>query len=363
MGENYKLPKLNLLVIGKTGVGKSTMLNGLFGKNLALTGAGEPITQKIEKFAPEGWPIAIYDTPGMELGGKHSAENLLNDVTRLIRDKMESGDIEQAIHCILYCINTKSSRIEPMELDFLQKLTESTSQCNTPVILVLTQASAKQKTMEMLDAVRQARLPICKIVPLLAEDDTLDEGYIIKAHGLDSLVETMSDVLPEAVKDTFVAIQIVDLDAKHVRAKKAVTVTAAAAAVTGAAPIPFSDAALLVPAQVTMLVRITAIYHIPIQKAALTTVATAAVGTVGTTILGKTIVSNALKFIPGVGTVAGGAISATTAAALTTALGNTYIGIMTKIAKGEMKTTDLSSKEGQEMFRREFKAQMKAGKN
>ena len=82
----------------------------------------------------------------------------------------------------------------------------------------------------------------------------------------------------------------------------------------------------------------------------------------GTTILGKTIVSNALKFIPGVGTVAGGAISATTAAALTTALGNTYIGIMTKIARGEMKTTDLSSKEGQEMFKQEFKAQMKAGK-
>ena len=64
----------------------------------------------------------------------------------------------------------------------------------------------------------------------------------------------------------------------------------------------------------------------------------------------------------GVGTVAGGAISATTAAALTTALGNTYIGLMTKIAKGEMKTTDLSTKEGQEAFKREFKAQMKAGK-
>ena len=35
---------------------------------------------------------------------------------------------------------------------------------------------------------------------------------------------------------------------------------------------------------------------------------------------------------------------------------------MTKIARGEMKTTDLSSKEGQEMFKQEFKAQMKAGK-
>lgn len=363
MGQNEKLPKLNIMVVGKTGVGKSTLLNSLFGENLAITGNGKPITQKIRKFEPEGFPISIYDTPGMELDGEHSAESLLNEVTKLIQDKMKSNDIEQAIHCILYCINTTSSRFEESESDFLQKLTVSTSQCNTPVILVLTQSFSKKKAEEMLNEIRKMTLPVRRVVPVLAQDYEISEDFpTIKAFGLDKLVEAMSDVLPEAVRDTFVAMQIVNLDAKHASAQKTVTAAALAAAATGAAPIPFSDAALLVPAQVAMLVRITAIYRIPIQKAALTTIATAAVGTVGTTILGKTIVSNALKFIPGVGTVAGGAISATTAAALTTALGNTYIGLMTKIARGEMKTTDLSTKEGQEAFKREFKAQMKAGK-
>ncbi len=363
MGQNEKLPKLNIMVVGKTGVGKSTLLNSLFGENLAITGNGKPITQKIRKFEPEGFPISIYDTPGMELDGEHSAESLLNEVTKLIQDKMKSNDIEQAIHCILYCINTTSSRFEESESDFLQKLTVNTSQCNTPVILVLTQSFSKKKAEEMLNEIRKMTLPVRRVVPVLAQDYEISEDFpTIKAFGLDKLVEAMSDVLPEAVRDTFVAMQIVNLDAKHASAQKTVTAAALAAAATGAAPIPFSDAALLVPAQVAMLVRITAIYRIPIQKAALTTIATAAVGTVGTTILGKTIVSNALKFIPGVGTVAGGAISATTAAALTTALGNTYIGLMTKIARGEMKTTDLSTKEGQEAFKREFKAQMKAGK-
>lgn len=364
MAENNKLPKLNIMIVGKTGVGKSTLLNSLFGENLALTGSGEPITEKIHKFETEDFPISIYDTPGMELDGKYSAENLLHEITGQIQKMMQCNDIEQAIHCVLYCINAASSRIEKAEMDFLQKLTESTSQCNTPVILVLTQAFSEKKTGEMTAMIRNIRLPIRGIVPVLAKDYIISEDFpTIKSYGLDKLVDVMSDVLPEAVRDTFVAIQIVNLDAKHASAKKTVAAAALAAAATGAAPIPFSDAALLVPAQVAMLMRITAIYRIPIQKAALTTIATAAVGTVGTTILGKTIVSNALKFIPGVGTVVGGAISATTAAALTTALGNTYIGLMTKIAKGEMKTTDLSTKEGQEAFKREFKAQMRARKN
>jgi len=40
------------------------------------------------------------------------------------------------------------------------------------------------------------------------------------------------------------------------------------------------------------------------------------------------IVSNLLKLIPSVGTVAGGMISGTTAGLLTTALGESYIKIM-----------------------------------
>ena len=49
----------------------------------------------------------------------------------------------------------------------------------------------------------------------------------------------------------------------------------------------------------------------------------------------KKIVSNIFKMIPGVGTIAGGAISAATAATLTTALGETYIVILGQIAKGK----------------------------
>lgn len=41
--------------------------------------------------------------------------------------------------------------------------------------------------------------------------------------------------------------------------------------------------------------------------------------------VGKTIVSNLLKFIPVAGTLVGGAVSASTAVALTEALGHAYV--------------------------------------
>ena len=360
--DNEKLSRMNILVLGKTGVGKSTLINSLFGEELTNTGYGKPITQNICKIEKENYPISLYDTPGIELKGEHSAENLLNDVSCLIQNGLRSNDIEHSIHCILYCINTTSNRIEETEKIFLQKLTESTQQCNTPIILVLTQAFAPKKAETMRNEVQKARLPVCEIISLLAQDYPIDDGHIVKAHGLNNLVEVISNVLPEAIRNTFIAIQIVNLDAKRASAKKIVTTTAIAAAVTGATPIPFSDAMILVPAQMSMLIHITNIYHIPIKKAELTILATLAINTLGTTIIGKTIVSNILKFIPGVGTVVGGTISATTAATLTTALGNTYIDLMTRIAKGEMKTTDISTKESLAMFKQQFKAQMNVKK-
>ena len=39
---------LNIVIIGKTGVGKSTLINTIFGQKLAETGIGKPVTQAIK---------------------------------------------------------------------------------------------------------------------------------------------------------------------------------------------------------------------------------------------------------------------------------------------------------------------------
>ena len=363
--ENYSsLTTLNVVVIGKTGVGKSTLINSVFGENVAEVGLGRPVTQSIRKLEKEGTPLAIYDTPGLELQGDHSAENLLEQVTNLINEGIQSEDVNQAIHCIWYCINTASSRVEPTEMNFLRKLGENTKRCNVPVILVLTQAFSKKKTEEIVTALRKENLPVRQVVPVLAQDYEISEDYPkIKAFGIDKLVELMSELLPDTVRDTFIALQIASIDLKRKRARAAVTAAAGAAALTGASPIPFSDAAILVPTQVSMLAGITAIFGLPIEKAALTSIVSATIGTAGATVLGKTVVSNLIKMIPGAGTIIGAAISGTTAAALTGALGEAYIAILTRVASGDISFADLTSKEGMEELRREFEKQLRMSRS
>ena len=86
------------------------------------------------------------------------------------------------------------------------------------------------------------------------------------------------------------------------------------------------------------------------------------IGAGGATVLGKTVVSNLLKLIPGAGTVVGGAISAGTAGVLTAALGEAYIGIMELVYKGEMSIDDLGTKKGKETMSTLFKEQLRKKK-
>ena len=68
------LNTLNIIVAGKTGVGKSTLINSVFQGDLAETGMGKPVTDHMRKITKKGVPLAIYDTRGFELGKEVQAE-------------------------------------------------------------------------------------------------------------------------------------------------------------------------------------------------------------------------------------------------------------------------------------------------
>ena len=356
------LNTLNIIVVGKSGVGKSTLINSLFRGNFAETGLGRPVTSKIRKQVKKDYPLAIYDTPGFELSAGQQSK-VKDEVIEIIRRGFASKDVNNAIHCIWYCINVGSNRtFDESEVQWLREFTAENKMTQVPVIVVLTQAVPKKKAADMKLLVEKENLDIVKVVPLLAQDMEFDDEYIARVYGLDRLIDVMTEVLPVELQNTLQNVQKASLEAKK-RASQGVIATAVAASFgEGFAPIPFSDAALLIPTQVGMIAGITVIFGMDVSKSFLTSFVSATIGSAGATVLGKTIVSNLLKLIPGVGTVTGGFISGTTAGILTTALGTAYLLIMEMVYKGEISKEDLYSEEGKATMVKLFKAELKKGK-
>lgn len=89
------------------------------------------------------------------------------------------------------------------------------------------------------------------------------------------------------------------------------------AAIIGCSPIPFSDAFLLVPVQLTMMARLHKLFG-QSWSASLGKSLSKELVLVG---LGRSAVGNILKLVPVVGTVTGAAVNATVAMSITEALG------------------------------------------
>ena len=352
------LNSLNIIVAGKTGVGKSTLINAVFRDKLAETGMGKTVTDHMRKIRKKGIPLAIYDTRGFELG-KEVQQQVKQEVMETISNGLATKDINKAIHCIWYCINTASNRVEPEEIEWLKELSKENQITQVPIIVVLTQSFSKKNADAMRKMILNENLDVVQVVPVLAEDYEIDEEYVAKSYGLDVLIHVMGEALPDELMDTLQNVQIASLAEKKKRAQAAIATATLAAAGEGAAPIPFSDCALLIPTQLGMIASITVIFGFDINKSILTAFLSSTLGSGGATLLGKTVVSNLVKFIPGIGTAAGGAISAATAGILTAALGEAYIRIMTMVFNGEMEIDDLDTKRGKDQMAALFKHELK----
>src|ERR687894_132271 len=66
--QDAALGRFTLAISGKTGVGKSTLINPIFGEEVARTGIGEPVTRGSHLYLDKIGHLGIVDTQGLEVG-------------------------------------------------------------------------------------------------------------------------------------------------------------------------------------------------------------------------------------------------------------------------------------------------------
>ena len=116
-------------------------------------------------------------------------------------------------------------------------------------------------------------------------------------------------------------------------------------------PMPVADSLMLIPIQVKMISSIATAYAVDMDKSRIRGFVSAAIGAAGATAVGKTIFATSVKLLPGTGSVMGGFINAGTAGLVTTALGEVFVQIMTKVYRGEMSESVFTTGEGKRQIR------------
>ena len=183
--------KNRILLIGKSGVGKSTLINAIFDYDLAETGIGRPITmyekpKKYEYFSREG--LELFDTRGIELDPNYGIEKTSKVVEVFIKDQLIK---KEPINSIWYCIT--GNKIENIELNLIKKLKALYKDDSLPVIIVYTQCIDDETFDEIKNYIETQLSNKVNVKKILAKAKNVN-GINCKRYGLEELLNETKEI-------------------------------------------------------------------------------------------------------------------------------------------------------------------------
>lgn len=305
---------VNILVAGQTGVGKSTLVNSVFGDKFARVAAGRPVTQIAEWHTSDTMPLRILDTRGLEAKDYQATLDAMKAEIETSRSQQDERD---QLHIGWVCIAAPSSRVQDCEIDIIKLL----NMYRIPVIVVLTKDDDDTEFASLVAGIltsQNARFDAIVRVRSVSKPGR-------PPFGLNELVIATFTVLPEAHRAAFAAAQKINRDLNRTTAEDYVTFAASAAAAAAVVPIPFVDMAALLPTQAAMLIGISKAFGLTLERGQVMQLITTALGCMAVVMAGGWVLGSVLKFIPGPGSVMGAVVNASVAGGMTRTLGRAYI--------------------------------------
>ena len=325
--------RFNLAIVGASGVGKSSLVNAIFGRDWAKVGRGLPVTRGVQFYSDDS--LGIWDVEGFEIGSPVPPDQQLRNHLDAIA--AHSGDHQ--ISVVWYCVKANDDRLTPADIAMIRELDAR----GLPVILVLTKVdwiknplTGNQGVAKDVEAFvdwlndpvdesgARLHIPYRRVI-LTSTRDRHGKG---KGHGLGDLVAQTLELAPERDKDAFRIAQRLNLPWKREMARPIIAAASAAAAGAASVPLPVSDAVTLAPIQLTMMGRIAAIYDLEVK----TMLSAGALAQFGVQVAGRALATSFLKLIPGAGIV----VNAAVAAALTAATGESWLKICELLHTGKI---------------------------
>ena len=215
--DSFKINYLTVMLLGKSGVGKSTLINSflkLSQKEKAKTGTGNFQTIDIKSYQSNSLPfLRLVDTRGIELNVKYGADAIKKDAENFIQNQMSSNNINNFVHCFWYCIT--GNRFEKAEMELLTALRGSYGENKIPIIIVYTQATDDNTIEEMAHHIKESHID-GEFIKVLAERKKLTNGNYLNSFGLSELLSETLKKCKKALKGEMRTV-MVDNIAKYIQ--------------------------------------------------------------------------------------------------------------------------------------------------